>query len=581
MSGAYGHLVDPTVISCVLSSRKPCVPPARKLSALGRQERLRQVAVPPAKYIVKALVHDGIKPRFVCSVMNSGNPSWGNKGGKYGWGSDHGMPDWAASDPDGNVYLLWTFNEGGNYLIKVDKTGQKQWGADGRGASVVYDSGNVYVGAADWPRNDKDPVNDLIHIYDATTGRFQRTVTIGDPWPQSLDTMLGQPDDETAKMRDGNYTPMDRGDDLTGMAPAPEGIYCSLFMQSKVALLDRTTLKVVKTWPLDHPDGLVYDSGDKMLYAVSGSHLVLLNPATGESHAIVSRGLDTPFGLAEDHAGNLWVSCRGHQMQVLGFDKTGKPVGTAGVAGGRPWVGKFEPEGMLMPAGIAIDTQDRLWVPEEDQTPKRQSMWNLQTGKLIRDFYGSAEYAPMMAPDMDNPEQVYMSNTRWIVDYDKGTWRPEATVTRRDYGGPTIPGSEQHPVFMGNTLSVTCRLGRHTYAYNGDGGIFLADSDVFKPMEYFGNDYPGWPVRPPAGQTAGWMPSEWVDKNHDGFVSADETRFVAQKQNEFPIFENIYGFGGHIFPGGVIIKGYKYYRPKGSTPEGIPINDELDKGQPV
>ena len=48
--------------------------------------------VPPGDYRFKALVHQGITPKYICSVMNSGNPGWGNSGGHYGWGGDHGNP---------------------------------------------------------------------------------------------------------------------------------------------------------------------------------------------------------------------------------------------------------------------------------------------------------------------------------------------------------------------------------------------------------------------------------------------------------------------------------------------------------
>jgi sugar lactone lactonase YvrE len=533
--------------------------------------------VPPGKYIVKALVHDGIKPRFVCSVMNSGNPSWGNKGGRYGWGADHGVPDWATTDPDGNAYLMWTFNEGGNYLIKVDQTGQKLWGVDGRGDGVVYSDGLVYVSNADYASGSRTMLTDTIKVYDAATGKYLKSANFGE-WPEALGTDAASKLPKWERYRLGDFGPLDESDSMQGITAAPDRLYVAMYLQNKVVALDKATLKEVASFDVPRPIGLAYSPTRKLLYAVSGNQIVSIDPNDGHVAPLVD-GLETPMGLALDHAGNLWVSCRGKQMRVLGYSPNGKLLRTVGVAGGRPWMGKFDPQGMLMPGGIAIDAQDRLWVPEQDAMPKRYSLWNLQTGKLIRDFYGSAAYAPMMAPDPEHPESVYMNNTRFIVDYDKGTWEPESTVFRRDVGGRTIPGSEMHPGFMGNSFQIA-RYNGHTYAYNGRGGIFAVGGDTFKPLEYMGNGFAGLATAP-EGLKLEWLPYQWIDGNGDGFIQDSEVKRLADKNLPYETFENIYGFGGHLFPGASFIKGFKFYRPQGLNANGIPIYPELDKGEPI
>jgi hypothetical protein len=137
--------------------------------------------VPPGKYLLKALTHPGIKPRYVTSVMQSGNPPWGNSG-KFGWGADHTAPVGASSDAQGNTYLLWPFNEGGDYLIQVDAQGKKKWGAriswgdfNGSAQDVVFDEGRVYT-AKDGPGHGDTPggrVQGGLFVYDAATGRPQ------------------------------------------------------------------------------------------------------------------------------------------------------------------------------------------------------------------------------------------------------------------------------------------------------------------------------------------------------------------------------------------------------------------------
>jgi len=44
---------------------------------------------------------------------------------------------------------------------------------------------------------------------------------------------------------------------------------------------------------------------------------------------------------------------------------------------------------MRNPAGIAVDTQNRLWVTEETMNPKRTSIWDVKTGQLIKELVGT------------------------------------------------------------------------------------------------------------------------------------------------------------------------------------------------
>ena len=45
-----------------------------------------------------------------------------------------------------------------------------------------------------------------------------------------------------------------------------------------------------------------------------------------------------------------------HSAQVLGFDPRGHLIRRIGQKGGRAWVGKFDPRGLLLPAGISRTT---------------------------------------------------------------------------------------------------------------------------------------------------------------------------------------------------------------------------------
>ena len=67
---------------------------------------------------------------------------------------------------------------------------------------------------------------------------------------------------------------------------------------------------------------------------------------------------------------------------------------------------------MFEPEGISVDARGQLWVTENDETPKRISLWNATSGQHQRDFWGAASYAPMMAPDPQNPQAILVVSHR-------------------------------------------------------------------------------------------------------------------------------------------------------------------------
>ena len=168
--------------------------------------------------------------------------------------------------------------------------------------------------------------------------------------------------------------------------------------------------------------------GKGTLYAVSGNSLGRVDLTTG-AFTPIAKDLDEPRMLACDAAGNVYVSLRGKTMQVWKLDSRGKALQKFGKAGGRPALGKFDPAGMLKPYAIAVDKNGRLWVCEADREPKRYSVWNAD-GTLWKDFYGSLPYSTAGYPDPEKPEHFYAMSVRYVVDYDKGTWRPDATILR-------------------------------------------------------------------------------------------------------------------------------------------------------
>ena len=537
------------------------------------------VPAPAGRYVLKALVHDGIKPRFVTSVMQSGDPPWGNSG-KYGWGADHGVPVGAAADPAGNTYLMWTHNEGGDYLIQVDARGRKRWGVDlswgdfsGDATAVCYDNGLVYT-AKDGLDNSKPdrPGRGGLFVHDAKTGRRVtfpggRGILPVTEWPRSL---------LPAGKKDGGR--LLHHANLLAMAASPERLFCALNLENKIVAFDKKTFQIAATYAVPRPAGLAYDANRESLYAVSGDRVVRIEPSRGgRVSPVVAGGLDAPCGLALDAAGNLYVGTGGRQMQVRVFSPDGKLLRAIGKEGGRPAVGTFDPGGMFRPAGLCVDTRGQLWVTESDTSPERVSLWEAATGRLRQQFWGTAAYAPMMAPDLERPEHVYLHNTRFLVDYDKGTFAPDAMLYRQSHaGGIRIPGSEQGFGFMGNTFQVAT-IGDRKFAYNGHGGVFAYGAERFDPLLYLGQGFSGIPRLPKPDATPWNFSFAWSDTNKNGLVDEAEVRRVESVR----LHNNIAQFGGTFWPGGIFIKGRRIFKPAGLSSDGVPLYPEPEQAPPV
>ena len=115
------------------------------------------------------------------------------------------------------------------------------------------------------------------------------------------------------------------------------------------------------------------------------------------------------------------------------FDAAGQFLRTVGTPGGRNWVGVYDPNGMLMPRGLAIDTNGRLWVAEDDNQPRRVSVWEAKTGKFVKEFVGGTIYGAVNGGMIDpkNPNRAISAGCWFGIDLNKEGYRPLSTLWRR------------------------------------------------------------------------------------------------------------------------------------------------------
>jgi len=159
-----------------------------------------------------------------------------------------------------------------------------------------------------------------------------------------------------------------------------------------IAIADAKSGQILKTVDAKYPQAIHALDDGRVAFLADGAALVTLTPQTGEIKTLLT-GLSHATNFTFDADGNFYVAVAGTDQQIKRFTATGKPVGEIGKKGGHALVGKWEADGIFSPAALAVDNANkRLWVAEDDFYPKRISVWDIGTGKLVKDFFGPAHY---------------------------------------------------------------------------------------------------------------------------------------------------------------------------------------------
>ena len=404
--------------------------------------------LPAGNYTVKYLTHRGVAEKWVTSVHSAGDPPWKTDDGHGAWGGDHGRPVTAAA-AGGCVYLGWEFSEAGFATVALQeklKPGGKPaklWGQQnvldvGIVSAALASNGEAVFVGQDGKRygegNKKDAPNRAgIVLWDTKTGSARNF-----PFGQRiLEVCLWQ-----GEAREGQA---EQGLNLSGLAVSGDRLFASLHQDGKVILFNWRTGQRLKEFAIVAPRGLAVEASGNVVVA-SRNRLVRLDPTTGAT-ATLADGLSAPIGVAVDRAGAIYVSDQGAAMQVKVFGPDGKPLRAIGKPGGRLALGRFDPQGMLNPNGIAVDAEGKLWVTERDNTPRRVSVWDSQTGRLLADLLGPGHYAINGGADESRPAWVNTHHTLFEVDYASGAARTLATLVRPRTGQYGVDGDSRDLAF--------------------------------------------------------------------------------------------------------------------------------------
>lgn len=470
--------------------------------------------IPPGKYTARFLIHEGIRPRYVCDVGITGNPPYRNEDGTGGWAGDDGSPWYVSTDNGERIVLGTGAGEAADITICADAEGQKKWGINMGG----YTRG---------PLEAHDGYAYFFKIPAGQLGKFElergylKPFSGGKPSVQVLQKGKEESKQEWAE----------RVWNIRAVAVVGDTIAISSRADDKLILLDLASGERKGEIAIEKPSGLA--GMDGTLYAVSRDAVGRVDLKSGKFTAIKEK-LDSPCHLAVGRDGSVYVSLQGQTQQVWRISPKGEVLRKYGKVGGRPALGKFDPSGMLNPYDVAMDKNGRLWVTEADNQPKRYTVWE-PDGKLYKEFFGSMNYSTGAYIDPSAPNHIYAQSVRYRVDYEKGTWRPDACFVRPSKQSAVIEGLSATPKPGGETAETppfTIEFPTPTI-HPGPGAIAVREGRKFL---WIGNSRSGGcmyelvegmavpRMRLVKGRGRGAVSYWWLDDNNDGKVDAAEVR---------------------------------------------------------
>ena len=478
----------------------------------------------PGDYTFHALTHDGIRLNYALSFANPGNPSWGTDDGRGAFYGDHTAPQAAAAGGK-FVALATPMGEAGKHLIATDLDGQRLWGLHNR---VAFDGGRIALatdGTTLWVANEGK--QSLIYRVTIADGRYA-------PW------------DIVQKDKDGHeFKPVDlivseqpgmiaaKGEaNLRAIAVHKDVLAAAFARENAVRRYHPVTGALLSSITIDAPQSVAFTAKGELLILSNGR--VLIVDDKGGNRPFTAQTYADGWGLAVGADGHVYLSVRGAEQNVKVFSADGKPLREIGVRGGRPHHGKFIAGAMRQPAGIAIDSRNHLWVTEETQNPKRTSVWDAESGALIKDLSGTTSYAGSGTVNPFDPSMGFADDTVYRLDWKTGASEPIYSVGKSESPDDLFPPS------VHNLTSRVVKKNGLLYVYTTDSarGSREVHCTLFDGKEWRSAAHTGVVVQGKDTQGAHAKYQHpffagrdkqryaWADENGDGIVQPDELQFA-------------------------------------------------------
>lgn len=548
--------------------------------------------VAPGDYTVRGLTHPGIDIVYQLTPYTEGRPPWNNGSPSSQWLTNHSAPSDVIFVPAGaaparegrpssagpQILVCSRVAEGGSGLAWLDMDGRKIWGQHWLGgvwtaaSHLSIDHGartveGVYAyAAASWPGDKYNNYRSELRLHKlmaaghGVTAPKDKRFGSGEDRPVLEPTYsipLSQPlPDDFSKRPEREQKSLVRSlsADLTGLA-VHNGIVWAAFADRDFAVvIDAHAGKELGTVAIPSVRGLAFDRAGN-LHALSKGRLLrfaidFAKPATIPAPVVLVSGLEDPQSVMIDAEGVIYVSDWGASHQVKRFAADGRPLAPIGQPGA-PAIGAYNPNKFNHPAGMTVDDRGRLWVAENNHTPKRVSLWNTADGRLIDAFYGPMRYGGSGAVDPKDPTRFFYDDDHgggieFKLDYKTGRsspvsifYLPEHDKTGID--GRYVGGAPSYPLHHGDRTYLTNAYSLHTTGRRSatlwrrdDDGVARIVSAAGSIIDSAGAIMPAF-QRPEivALMPEGFTPAPnkhlffvWSDLNGNQLIDTDEVQFA-------------------------------------------------------
>lgn len=403
------------------------------------------IAVPAGKYTFTALAHEGLSIKYDTHFYNPNKIPWGN-GAKESWTADH-VPPLSITTGEGYVYIACIMVEGGSALLKTpEDSADKQWGIIRGARHMEYYDGYLYCvnGDSTWLGSSATGDGYIMKV-DCADGTV---IPFSDG--KGGERALDYPFSKIFGIRQNS-----------GIVPQTNGIAVSndkIFVSTSavnsdvwggtaekyiegINIIDINDLTLIKRIPLDGA-GKMARGANGEIYAVCSDGVAMIDSVNYGVTMLKLKNIPddfNPTAIAVDKNGNVVIFDCGSDMQLKAFNpKTGELVYTAAQKGGRPLQGYWEEQGLTkFVSDIDVDSQNRIWVVEELNYPRRISVWETENGKLVTDYIGPTDYTGSGAYiHQSNPDLAYYGPVEMKLNRENNTyeitrvmWLPEDLVT--------------------------------------------------------------------------------------------------------------------------------------------------------
>lgn len=549
--------------------------------------------VAPGDYTVRGLWRKPLSLRYEFSIYNAGKPAWTTADNTGCWLTTHTPPVSMAFVPgsrttDGQplIFMGCFVAEGGHGLqwLREDgtKVGGQHWvGGLWTGAlTLAMDSG---ANAA---------ADHLCYVGSIWDGELRLMAKTRDLKDQPIfKTRLGdEASKEQRKKGDASLPPRlegfeggDRQFVLSGLAAHDGLLVCSMLRQNELLFVDAKSGAITGRLAVNSPRGVTFDAKGRMLVLSGNQLLVYATPKATQAETMIAIGLDDPRHITLGKEGQFFISDRGAAHQIKVFTSAGKLITTIGNPGA-PAVGKYDPQHMNNPNGLALDSQGRVWVAENDHFPRRVSVWT-QQGELLRAFYGPSQYGGGGVLDSRDANVFFYKGMEFALDWKSGTDALKRVITRPDRLRAANYGtySPDYPLYPSGRKGT--RYFTSCYTHNPTNGDAVAlvwrdDGDAGAKLVAAAGDAHQWAILHDEAFRSIWPegtdPAEeypkpgkqvfflWSDANNDGGPQPDEVQMTKQGGKGITVTSDL----------ALIVSRFgedtALFSPLSFTPEGVP-----------